>query len=151
MSITIWAERWPDFKVEEILSPQQLKLFRVKNIFPYSFKALDKLQEFRRFVDKPFLINHGDLQRRGARSTKEVYEINADTRGAERAWEYSFHLWCAFDIAVDGMTPGQLYSTALAFGKWGGVGIYNWGVHCDDRDSLIPGTATWDGRYPKPE
>lgn len=143
-----WADRWPDFKIEEILSPDQLSLFNRKGVFPYSFRALDKLQAFRRFVDKPFLINHMGLQRRGSRSMREVFSINSDTRGKDRAWEYSFHLWCAFDISVDGLSPMELFEKAIGFGQWGGVGLYNSFVHCDDRDHFGP-VAHWDARYSK--
>lgn len=143
-----WSDRWPDFKPEELLSPTQLKLYEVKGVFPYSFRALDKLQAFRRFVGAPFLVNHEKLLRRGARSPREVFDINSETRGNDRAWEYSFHLWCAFDISVPGMPTIDLFAKALAFGQWGGVGIYNTFVHCDDRDYFV-GPARWDARYPK--
>jgi hypothetical protein len=141
-----FSDHWPNFKVEEVLSPTQLQLFERKGVFPYSFRALDKLQEFRTFVGLPFLINHGSLERRGARSMKDVFEINSQTRGRERAWEWSFHLWCAFDISVEGMSPMDLYEKAIDFGKWGGIGIYNTFVHVDDRDWFdMP--QRWDARY----
>ncbi len=150
--LTDWQKRWPNFRVEEILSPTQQQLFERKGVIPYSFRALDKLQEFRRFVDRPFLVNqgplNGGLRRRGARSLKEVYDINRETRGAARAWEYSFHLWCAFDISVPGMEPYELWEKARLFGKWGGIGLYNTFVHVDDRDYFgMP--AIWDARYSK--
>lgn len=142
-----WVERWPDFKPEEILGPDQLKLFESKGVFPYSFRSLDKLQLFRRFVDKPFLINHGELLSRGARSMTNVWAINSQTRGKDRAWEYSFHLWCAFDISVPGMNAKDLFNEAIEFGQWGGVGLYSNFVHCDDRDHFgLP--ARWIVKYP---
>lgn len=149
-----WAKRWPDFKVEEILSPDQLSLLRTKKVFPYSFASMDTLQEFRNFIGKPFLINHGTLLRRGARSMNEAYDINLTTRGKQnraRAWEYSFHLWCAFDITVEGMSSLELFTLAIQFGKWGAIGLYDSFIHCDNRDSLSGEIVTWDARsYKKP-
>ena len=154
-----WSDRWPDFKIEEVLSPIQLKMVQEKKQFPYPFEALDTLQEFRNFIGMPFLINHGELQRRGARSMQEAYDINLATRGKQnpaRAWEYSFHLWCAFDISVNGMTSKELFLKALVFGKFGGVGLYDTFVHCDCRvgkilkmgdDYVFTGEKeTWDAR-----
>lgn len=144
-----WAERWPDFKIEEILSPMQLKVLEDRKVFCYSFAAIDTLQEFRRFIGKPFLINHGDLLRRGSRSMQEAYDINLSTRGKQnpaRAWEYSFHLWCAFDITVEGLTNLELFNKAMEFKKWGGIGLYESFVHCDCRDSLTGEIQTWDAR-----
>lgn len=145
-----FSTRWPAFKIEEILGPDQLDLFKRKGVFPYSFRALDKLQAFRESFGMPFIINHGDQMLRGARSMTNVWAINAQTRGKPRAWEYSFHLWCAFDISVNGIAPEQLYKAALNFGQWGGVGLYNTFVHCDDRD-YFTFPASWDARYPKPK
>lgn len=145
---TTFKNRWPDFKIEEILGTDQLDLFKRKGVFPYSFRALDKLQCFREKVGKPFLINHGHMMRRGSRSMTEVWDINSQTRGRARAWEYSFHLWCAFDITALGISNEELYRMAVDFGSWGGVGLYNEFVHCDDRDYFeLP--ARWDARYPK--
>ena len=144
-----WTERWPSFSLEELFSPDQLDLIQHKNVFPYSFKALDKLQEFRNWIGEPLLVNHSGSLRRGGRSMQDVYEINKRTRGYENAWGYSFHLWCAFDVSPkpdSKLTVGELYNRALAWGKWGGIGRYETFVHLDDRDSLNGTVALWDFR-----
>lgn len=143
-----WLKRWPSFKIEEILSPDQLVLFHSKGVFPYSFKALDKLQEFRDFVGLPLLINHGGSTHRGARSMQDVFEINKRTRGQDKGWEYSFHLWCAFDVSPgdNNLSVQGLYNAAISFHKWGGIGRYDTFVHVDDRDNLSGITTLWDKR-----
>ena len=149
MNLSDWSSRWPSFTLAEVLSDDQLKLFKSKGVFPYSFKALDKLQDFRNFIDAPLLINHGGSMRRAARSMKDVYEINRETRGKERGWEYSFHLWCAFDLTCPGKPSTELFSLAKDFGLWGGIGLYDTFVHCDDRSIFGDSPTTWDFRTKK--
>ena len=149
MTQSSWLQRWPSFDIEEVLSPDQLVLFKTKGVFPYSFRAMDKLQEFRNYVGVPLLINHGGSTHRGARSMQDVYEINKRTRGLDRGWEYSFHLWCAFDLTpqdLKKLSIQGLYNAALSFNKWGGIGRYDTFVHVDDRDNLSGVTTLWDTR-----
>lgn len=144
-----WAKRWPSFKPEEILSPTQLILFNSKGVFPYSFRAIDKLQTFRDFVAKPLKVNHLGLNKRGARSLWEVYQTNRESRGNEEGWGWSFHLWCAFDVSCDSMTSKELFALAVDCGLWGGVGLYDTFIHVDDRDSFATKPVTWDLRKQK--
>lgn len=146
-----WDSRFPDFRIEEILSPDQLVLFHTKHVFPYSLKALDKLQAFRKFVGSSLVVNKTGSFRRGARSMREVYEINRQTRSRERGWEYSFHLWCAFDVSSGSIPSSQLFEMAVDFkdeklGRWGGIGLYDTFVHVDDRDTLSGGATVWSVR-----
>ena len=144
-----WKKRWPHFTQEELFSPDQLFLIKTKGVFPYSFRSLDKLHKFREFVEAPLIINNSGHKRRGARSMGEVYEINRETRGKLRGWEYSFHLWCAFDVSSTKLSSLELYHKALDFGQWGGIGLYDTFVHLDDRDSLSGSVALWDLRATK--
>lgn len=144
-----WAIRWPSFRPQEILSTTQLKLFEERGVIVYSFRALDKLEIFRKRIAVPLLINHGDLHLRGARSLKEVFETNSATRGADEKWGYSFHLWCAFDISSPQLTPIQLRQEAIESKLWGGIGLYDSFVHIDDRDHFGDTPALWDYRKSK--
>lgn len=136
----LFKTRWPNFKPQEVLSPDGLKLLE-KGIFPLRFSALDKLQAFASVLKKPVLVNHGNATRRGFRSIKDEIELNKELgRPVE---QYSMHCaGIAFDLTVIGLTPEQLFKEALFFG-WVGVGIYDWGCHVDDRDGN-PGN--WDER-----
>lgn len=143
-----WSKRWPDFKVEEVLSNDQLFLLDTKGVFPYSFRALDKLQAFRSFCDAPLQVNALGKRRRGSRSLHEIYEINRETRGKERGWDYSFHAWCAFDVSSTSISVPDLYRLAVSFvhgalGAWGGIGLYKTFIHVDDRDVLNGKQTIW--------
>ncbi len=122
--------------------------YKLRGAFPYSFRALDKLEEFRAYVGVPLKVNSEGKQRRGARSMRELFKINQEIKGGD-GWQYSFHLWCAFDITAEGITNDELYAKAIQFGKWGGVGRYDTFVHCDDRDNLNESVTTWDLRRNK--
>jgi hypothetical protein len=135
-----WEERWPDFKPDEILSPRALYLLTQKGVFPFSFRALDKLQAFRAFVGSPLLVNHHTHKRRGVRTVLDLTELNEDLN--RDRYMYSFHLWCAFDLSSTVLNPHELYEYAVDFDQWGGIGRYSWGVHVDDRDSFGD-VATW--------
>jgi len=140
-----WADRWPHFRPEEVFSDAQL-LHLVRGVCPYSFRALDKLHDFRVFVGSPLICNSGAHRRRGARSISEVIQINKKTRGALSGEGYSFHLWCAFDLSSNHYSPDELYKKALDFKLWGGIGRYDTFIHVDDRDNLSGETALWDNR-----
>lgn len=146
MSEIDWSKRWPHFTQEELFSPDQLSLIKTKGVFPYSFRALDKLHQFRESLGVSLLINGGKYKRRGGRSMADVYEINEATRGKGRGMEYSFHLWCAFDVSSPEMQPEQVFRRACDSKLWGGVGLYDSFVHLDDRDSLSGRITVWDFR-----
>ena len=144
-----WHERWPHFQPAELLSPTQLTLFETKGVIPYSFRAIDKLEAFRGFLKTTVIVNHLGLHLRGARSLKEVFDTNTKTRGPSEEWGYSFHLWCAFDVNVPGLTPLEVKEAALRSRLWGGIGLYDTFTHIDDRDHIFGGPALWDYRTKK--
>lgn len=133
----IFNVRWPNFKPEEVLSPDGLKLVHNQGVFPLQFSALDKLQGFREHLKKPFIINSDSHKRRGWRSTKENYLINR--------FQFSFHVaGCAFDISVEGISPEEVAAEALKFG-YTGIGTYDTFTHLDTR-SVIDKPILWDMR-----
>lgn len=139
-----WKFRWPHFSPNEILSPDQLNLFRDRGIVPYSFRALDKLEHFRILLGEPILVNQPGLMHRGARSIKEVHDLNMTVRKNAEEWSYSFHLWCAFDISVKSLTPELLMQAAIESKLWKGIGLYKTWVHVDDRDTFSETPVLWD-------
>lgn len=141
-----WKARWPHFSPEELLSDEQVRLLDKKGTIPYSFRALDKLETFREFLKAPIIVNKGGSRLRGARSLREVYHTNRVTRKPGEEWGYSFHLWCAFDINVVGLSPLQVMDKAVESKLWGGIGVYNSFTHIDDRDSFVAAPVLWDYR-----
>lgn len=144
-----WVDRWPHFSVEEILSAEQLTLYMTRGVFPYSFRALDKLEQFRVDLGEPLIINGSHGGRRGARSIADVIAVNKEVRGVS-PHAYSFHLWCAFDVSSPKLSPREIQQFALKwkskYGGWGGIGLYDTWVHLDDRDSISGAVALWDYR-----
>ncbi|MBR4077514.1 MAG: peptidoglycan-binding protein [Oscillospiraceae bacterium] len=79
-----------------------------------------KLDAFRERVGEPVYINSGI----------RCPEHNEAVGGAKD----SRHLYGdAADIRCDGKTPEQLYAIADEIFHDGGVGLYDWGIHVDDR------------------
>ena len=79
-----------------------------------------KLDAFRERVDEPVYVNSGI----------RCPEHNAAVGGAVQ----SRHLYGdAADIRCDGKTPEELYAIADEIFCDGGVGLYDWGIHVDDR------------------
>lgn len=79
-----------------------------------------KLDAFRERVGEPVYINSG----------VRCAAHNAAVGGADD----SRHLYGdAADIRCDGKTPEQLYAIADEIFHDGGVGLYDWGIHVDDR------------------
>ena len=79
-----------------------------------------KLDAFRERVGEPVYINSGI----------RCPEHNEAVGGADD----SRHLYGdAADIRCDGKTPEQLYDIADEIFRDGGVGLYDWGIHVDDR------------------
>jgi len=138
----LFERRWPNFKPEEILSPDMIELWEKKGVFPYSFCALDGLQFLRRDLGKPIIVNHSADCRRGARSIPEAVSLINEAK----AQRYSFHLWCAFDISVVGMTSVQLYEAIVKSAFFFGIGVYDTFIHIDDRDVVDNKIVVWDSR-----
>jgi hypothetical protein len=79
-----------------------------------------KLDAFRERVGEPVYINSGI----------RCPEHNEAVGGADD----SRHMYGdAADIRCDGKTPEQLYAIADEIFHDGGVGLYDWGIHVDDR------------------
>ena len=79
-----------------------------------------KLDAFRERVGEPVYINSGI----------RCAAHNAAVGGADD----SRHMYGdAADIRCDGKTPEQLYEIADEIFCDGGVGLYDWGIHVDDR------------------
>lgn len=135
---SVFAVRWPDFKPEEVLSPDGLGLVR-KGDFPISLAAMDKLQAFRTHLGKPFKINQPGLLHRGFRSLRENFAINK--------WTYSYHCaGIAFDVTVPGLSMQELHDEAKKFG-FTGLGLYSTWVHMDVRPDIVRGrVAEWAGK-----
>lgn len=87
------------------------------------------LEVIRIVVDKPVIINSG-------------YRTEAHN-AAESGAEYSQHLYGkAADIRCEGVEPKELAKIArLIMPDFGGVGVYDWGIHVDTREDK----ADWNG------
>lgn len=135
-----WSERWPNFAMEEVLSPRGQYKLHHNGILLVQPHALDFLQNFRNFIGKPFYINGlktGSLNR-GYRDCEE----NKRAGGSP----HSYHMQgLAFDVTVEGVKSEKLYKAAIDYG-WKGVGLYDTFVHIDLRPSLSNRTYTWDAR-----
>jgi len=129
----IW--KWPDFKPDELLSPDGLSQFEKGNLLLQPF-ALDALQAFRSELGVCVLVNFGSLTKRGYRSPRENKKID----GAE----YSRHVQgIAFDITCPDITTDELFHKAIQAG-FGGVGLYrdDLFVHIDVRAKGVE-PITW--------
>jgi len=127
------------FSLAELLSPDGLSLYTHNNIMPLRPELLSTLDEFREYVDKPLLVNHGELKLRGYRSCRE----NKEAAGAS----HSMHIMgIAVDISCNHITIRELHTKALEFYKWTGIG-YNKDkgfVHCDVRTTVNGKRMLWD-------
>jgi len=127
-----WA--WPDFQPEEVLSPHGLSLLRTQSTLLYSPIMLTALQQFRRQLTLPILINHAGLTLRGYRSCSENLQASGKAQ--------SMHLLgIAADCSVKGMFASELAAKARKSGLFSGIGLYKQAgfVHLDIR-------CTTDGR-----
>jgi len=96
-----WAEMFPNFAPKEIYSPDTLQ-----HPSWLDLAAMEKLQRFRNVLNKPILVNHGNLQLRGVRSCSE--QAGLLRTGASSA-RFSYHIQgCAFDITVPDMSVNEL-------------------------------------------
>jgi uncharacterized protein YcbK (DUF882 family) len=121
--VDLWQSRWPDFKPEEILSPDSIARYPHK-LCPHS---LDTLQTFRRLLGVKLVINFGSSRLRGVRTVDENSRIPGSAHE-------SMHI-CgrAFDVSSPDMTPREIFSRAIDSGLWGGIKLYGQWVHLDTR------------------
>ena len=128
--------KWDKFKPEEVLSPYGIIKWRGKGELLIQPSLLDFLSKFRQVVDKPMLINHGDLKYRGYRDWHENKKVDGT--------QHSYHMQgLAVDVTVRDMKPEDLYAAAIDFG-WKGVGLYDTFVHMDLRNTAD--VVVWDSR-----
>jgi len=129
--------RWPNFKPEEVLSPEGLKMLS-SGILLIQLELLDKLELFRQQLGQPLLVNHNGLQYRGYRSPHENYNI-------VKGEKYSFHMQgLAADISCPKMRISDLRNKAMSFG-FHAVGYYpnRLFIHVDLRPRLDNHQVTW--------
>ena len=136
-----WSSWVKHFEPEEIYSPETI----LKRPDKLKFLSLIKLDEFRDEVGVPFLVNNwangGKISLAGVRSFNE----NKSIRGAVE----SKHLeGCAFDVKTS-LPNTTLFELAYKSNKWGGIGLYDWGCHLDDRFDLSDQPVIWDSRSPE--
>ena len=123
---------WPDFTPEEIASRTVVNGAHAKGRGPkgpllLNFDALDKLQELRSFIGKPFHVN----------SAYRSPEYNRFVGGASR----SKHMeGIAFDISMHNHNRTEFVHLARQFG-FNGIGHYNTFTHIDSRQNQ----AEWWG------
>jgi len=108
----------------------------------HSYPVDQRLVESVNWLQEQF--SHSLILTSGFRCRKH----NKKVEGAEN----SFHtLGVAADLACpEGITPQSVadFAESIPFLKYGGLGIYDWGVHIDIRDNI----ARWDKRtQPVPE
>lgn len=131
-----WAKRWPNFRPEEVLSPQALVIWKQSGNLLINPHAMDMLEEWRSKVGR-ILVNNDRLTLRGYRSPEE----NLSVGGAK----FSRHVQgIAFDTTPLDMDLHQYHRLALEFG-WGGVGLYRTFVHLDTRPILRGRIFSWTG------
>lgn len=132
--------QWPDFKPEEVLSPEGLAIYHTQATLLYSPLMLTCLQQFRRQLETPLLINHGELKLRGYRSCSENKQ--AGGKG------HSMHLLgIAADVTAKGMSAMELAARAEASGLFSGIGLYRSKsfVHLDIRPKTNGLVTYWEG------
>ncbi len=134
----MWEARWPLFEPKEVLSPDGLEHFAKGNMVMWPW-FLDRVQSLRRFIGKPFLINHGSLKLRGWRSLHENKMIDGKL----------YHpMGVAVDVTVKGMTSLELGRAAKLYG-FHGIGLYDTFTHMDMRPRLGELQYLWDFRTEK--
>lgn len=127
-----WSKRWPNFKPEEVLSPDGLAQLAKGNMM-FSPDVLDLAQAFRVYINMALFCNHAGLSNRGYRSPEE----NARIKGSGK---FSRHVQgIALDLSCYGMALDKLFNAAKSFqwrGRgWTAIGIYtrkNF-IHVDER------------------
>ena len=128
---------WEFFTPEEVLSPDGMELYNRFGVCAVSPRLLEKLTKLRQLVDRPLLINNGELRLRGYRS----YAENQSAEGRK----HSMHmLGLAADVSVSGMSVQDIAKAAEECG-FTGLGKYptkNF-VHCDVRYNVNGGVTRW--------
>ena len=130
----LFSERWPNFTPYEVFSPVTIS----KHVHFLDMPSMDALQDFRRFLDVPFLINHANLRYRGICCFEEHLKVPG------RAFNSMHYVGKAFDVTPRHMALEDFFTAALNSGYFGGVGLYRSWVHLDTRFRL-PGSepVTW--------
>lgn len=131
--------RWPDFKPEEVLSPNGLSALD-RGVMVIQPILLDKLTELKKTIGHPILINHRGLTYRGYRSPYENYKI-------VKGETYSYHMQgLAADCSCVQISVAELKEIAEKLG-FKGIGFYESQrfVHLDMRERLQGGVAHWEG------
>jgi uncharacterized protein YcbK (DUF882 family) len=130
-----WLSRWPNFHPKEVLGKSGYKLFLDRGEVLISELAMDKLQEFRRLVKYPIIVNSG----------YRTYEENLKVDGKP----FSFHMMgLAFDIKSPDTEPSIVWRDAKNFG-FHGIGRYDTFTHVDWRPLLGQDPRNWDYRRNK--
>ena len=136
-----WHLISPFFSRLEVFSPETIE--HGQHLIDVA--ALNKLNEFRRWLDKSLTCNNAYHGRRGVRSPAEQLAIEKEYTGLPhtKVAQLSMHV-CgkAFDLSCSELSPAELADKALTFG-WSGIGIYPTFVHVDMRTLWTPGSITW--------
>ena len=125
-----WQDISPWFSLEEILSPETIHTPHCIDI-----PSLILLNELRKYVDAPILVNHGESKKRGVRSSAEQLDL-VKTHGAA---PNSMHpAGKAFDITIPSMTLEQTAEAARDIG-FTFTKIYQKAnfVHIDNRNLIL--------------
>ena len=101
--------RWKYFSPEEVLSPDGLNMYRNRNTIKLQGFALDNLESLREYVSCPIMCNHGGLQRRGWRSTREN-KIIGGVANSPHVQGIAFDLTC-YDTGLTQFLKLVLYHT----------------------------------------
>lgn len=130
----LWEDRWQEFKVEELLSPDGLEWFKRGHLL-MNIAFMDMLCGFRRELGVEFIINHGDSRRRGYRSPTESVKLGG----------CPYHpMGVASDVTPKGMELSVFAKEAEKYG-FIGIGIYATFVHIDKRPSFGRSSIIWKG------
>lgn len=130
-----WRARFPNFTKTEIYSPETIST--AEHVL--CLHAMEALQDLRRAIQKPLIVNFGPYQLRGVRSAAENARIPNFS-------PQSMHVYArAFDITVHGMSTAELFDFVTNHDpRWRGLGLYPTWLHIDRRASTE--LIIWDRR-----
>lgn len=121
-----WGTISPYFTPEEVLSPDTIHLPHLVDS-----NALHLLNDLRRYLDKPVIVNFGRHLRRGVRSAREQLGLIGQGGGAS----HSMHVQGkAFDVSVNGLPLHELEDACIGVGFSFVLPYLDAGfIHCDCR------------------